>query len=529
MSRRVCVVGAGRWGTNHIRTLEGLGCLAGIVESNGETLRRCREMHPQIASFDNIRDAAVEDFDGFTIATPAERHFELTKYLITRKKHVLVEKPLALTAADARRLERLARENGVNLMVGHLLLFHPAIREIKRLIGSGKVGKLQYLYSNRLNLGAVRTEENILWSFAPHDISIFQHLIERAPIGVESHGGAFLQPHIHDSTLTVLTYPDNVVGHIFVSWLHPFKEHRLVVIGSKGMFSFEDSSEKKDILFYEKGIDWIQGEPIKREGPTEIIPYERKPPLTAELEYFVEHLDGRPIEIADGHNGVEILEILERATKSLLSGGGTDAARAPGGGQDDFFVHPSSCVDDDVEIGAGTKIWHYSHVQTGARIGRSCTLGQNVSVGGNVKIGDFVKIQNNVSVYEGVELEDYVFCGPSMVFTNVKDPRCKYPQRGSEHYVRTLVRQGASIGANATILCGLTIGRHAFIAAGAVVTKDVADYALMVGGPARKAGWVCECGQVLPDSRGKVLCSRCALEYELHEGRLVPGMRGRAD
>ncbi len=522
-------MGAGHWGTNHIRTLEGLGCLAGIVESDEETLSRCREKYPQVAVFANIRDAAGEDFDGFTVAAPAERHFELAEFLLTHQKHVLVEKPLALTSADARRLERLAGENGVNLMVGHLLLFHPAIGKIKQLVESGKIGKLQYLYSNRLNLGTVRTEENILWSFAPHDISIFQHLIGQAPREVESRGGAFLQPHIHDTTLTVLTYPDNIIGHVFVSWLHPFKEHRLVVIGSKGMLSYEDSSAAKEILFYEKGIDWVQGEPIKRDGPTETIPYERKAPLTAELEYFVEHLDGRPIEIADGRNGVEILEILERATESLLAGGGSESARPAPGGQDDYFAHPSSCVDDGVEIGAGTKIWHYSHVQSGSKIGRGCTLGQNVSVGSNVKIGDFVKIQNNVSVYEGVELEDYVFCGPSMVFTNIKDPRCKYPQRGSEHYLKTLVRQGASIGANATILCGLTIGRHAFVAAGAVVTKDVADYTMMVGVPARQAGWVCECGQVLEDSGAQVACRRCALQYKLHEGRLIPGKQARND
>ena len=521
MDKKICVVGAGRWGKNHIRTLSGLGCLAGIVESNGATLDRMRQAYPDVRTFNNVEDAAGEDFDGFVVATPAETHYKWGRYILERKKHVLIEKPMALKAADARQLDSLAQHNGVNLMVGHVLLFHSAIRGIKELIDDGKIGRLQYIYSNRLNLGMVRTEENILWSFAPHDISIFQHLIAATPLVVESRGGAFLQPHIHDSTLTLLTYPGNIVGHIFVSWLHPFKEHRLVVIGSKGMLSYEDSSEQKDILFYEKGIDWIQGEPIKREGPTEIIPYKRKPPLLVELEYFIAHLDGQPIEIADGRNAVENLEILERATASLLSmQTHGDAAGANGGGPA-YFVHPSSHVDDDVEIGDGTKIWHYSHVQSGVRIGRNCTFGQNVSVGNNVRIGDFVKIQNNVSVYEGVELEDYVFCGPSMVFTNIKDPRCKYPQRGSEHYLRTLVKQGASIGANATILCGITIGQHAFVAAGAVVTKDVPDYALMAGVPARRVGWACECGELLPKFQSEGVCRRCKLTYKLHEGRLV--------
>ena len=180
-----------------------------------------------------------------------------------------------------------------------------------------------------------------------------------------------------------------------------------------------------------------------------------------------------------------------------------------------FFVHESAYVDDDVEIGEGTKIWHFCHIQSHTKIGRKCTFGQNVNVGNHVVIGDFVKIQNNVSVYEGVTLEDYVFCGPSMVFTNVIDPRCKYPQCGSQFYHRTLVREGASIGANATIVCGNTVGRHAFIGAGAVVTKDVPDFALMVGVPARRKGWACECGEILPPFALEVKCPRCGLAYYL--------------
>ncbi len=157
-----------------------------------------------------------------------------------------------------------------------------------------------------------------------------------------------------------------------------------------------------------------------------------------------------------------------------------------------FYKHESAYVDEKTEIGDGTKIWHFSHVQSGAKIGSNCVLGQNVNIGNNVVVGNFCKIQNNVSVYEGVTLEDYVFCGPSMVFTNVLDPRCKYPQAGSQFYVKTLVKEGASIGANATIICGNTLGKHCFIGAGALVTKDVPDYALVIGNPAKIIGWVSE-------------------------------------
>jgi UDP-2-acetamido-3-amino-2,3-dideoxy-glucuronate N-acetyltransferase len=182
----------------------------------------------------------------------------------------------------------------------------------------------------------------------------------------------------------------------------------------------------------------------------------------------------------------------------------------------DYFVHESSYVDEGVSVGSGTKIWHFCHVQKGSQIGENCSLGQNVNISNKVKIGNGVKIQNNVSVYEGVELEDYVFCGPSCVFTNDLTPRSKYP-KGSAGYKMTLVKYGASIGANATIVCGHTIGRWAMIAAGAVVTKDVPDYALMAGVPARQLGWVCECGMQLKDGRG---CKTCDREYVMVNGQL---------
>ena len=181
------------------------------------------------------------------------------------------------------------------------------------------------------------------------------------------------------------------------------------------------------------------------------------------------------------------------------------------------FIHPTSIVDSDVIIGEGTKIWHFCHIQSGAEIGRNCSFGQNVNVSNNVKIGDGCKVQNNVSIYEGVELEQFVFCGPSMVFTNDLTPRARYP-KGHEGYKKTIVHHDATLGANCTIVCGHEIGEYSTIAAGAVVTRDVETHALMAGVPAKRIGWVCECGQVLDD---KMICPDCRKKYMIYDNKCV--------
>lgn len=187
-----------------------------------------------------------------------------------------------------------------------------------------------------------------------------------------------------------------------------------------------------------------------------------------------------------------------------------------------YYINEHAVVDDNVSIGEGTKIWHFTHIQSGAKIGRKCVFGQNVNVGNNVSIGDYCKVQNNVSIYEGVTLEDYVFCGPSMVFTNILDPKCKYPQVGAQYYVKTLVKEGASIGANATIVCGNTLGKHCMIGAGSVVTKDVPDYALMVGIPAKQIGWVSEAGKRLHfDENGIAHCEKSKKKYHLENNQVT--------
>ena len=314
---KVCVVGAGNWGRNHIRTLDSLKSLGGVVEKDKLVIEKLKIDYPECKFYDNLDDALDQGFDGFTIATPPAFHFHDAKKIINSGFHVLVEKPLTLNKQDAVELCDLAEQKNVNLMVGHLLLFHPAFTKIKQFLDDGYLGKLQYIYSNRLNLGTIRSDENVFWSFAPHDISLFQYFFQNNPTEVVSRGIDILQPGIHDSTITSLKYPNNTMGHIFVSWLHPFKEHRFVIVGSEGMIHFEDSLNNKPLLFYDKSVTFERDIPITDIGPTKQIDYNLDPPLTLEMKYFMHHLNGDKIEIANGESAIEVINILEQATKSL--------------------------------------------------------------------------------------------------------------------------------------------------------------------------------------------------------------------
>ncbi|MGC8594413.1 MAG: Gfo/Idh/MocA family oxidoreductase [Candidatus Kryptoniota bacterium] len=515
---KLAIVGCGRWGINHVRTVFKIfpEKLRLVVDSNPEAEARVREISREI-QFSTGMDLVLTDssINSVIVATPAETHYRITKELLESGKNVLVEKPLTLSSVEARELIHLANKKKLQLMVGHVLLYHPAIRKLKQLIDEGEIGRIQYIYSNRLNLGTIRNEENILWSFAPHDISVIQYLIGRKPIQIEAHGAVFLQNDVEDTTLTYLSYPDNIHAHIYVSWLHPFKEQRLVVIGDRGMIVFEDSNPKDKLKFYKKGYSKVNGLLEKFDGDFESVYFEQEEPLVLEQKHFFECVENGCKPLTGGDQAIEVLEILEEAGRKLMSEKKKQIKK-------DFYVNEYAVVDDNVEIGEGTKVWHFSHIQSGARIGRYCTLGQNVNVANNVVIGNYVKIQNNVSVYEGVTLEDYVFCGPSMVFTNIKDPRSKYPQAGSKYYVRTLVKEGASLGANSTVVCGVTIGRYAFVGAGSVVTKDVPDFALVVGNPARIVGWVSEAGKKLEfDQDGYAFCEKSQKRYKFEDGRVI--------
>ena len=315
--KSICVVGAGQWGMNHIRTLDELGVLGGVVDIDSARLDIVRAVYPKILTFTKIEDALTARFDGFTVVTSPAEHYTVGKAILEAGCPVLIEKPMALEISHAEELVDLAERKNLPLMVGHLLLFHPAIRKIKDLIDAGRIGKLQYIYSNRLNLGQVRMEENVLWSLAPHDLSVFHYLVGGSPREITTHGAAYVTPGIHDTTLTILQYSGDVMGHIFVNWLHPFKEHRLVIVGSQGMITFVDSDKDKPLRLYDKLVEVNNGQPVERDGVIEEVDYDQTLPLTNELSYFLKCTDGVQPEIANGQNGLDILKTLKHASAQI--------------------------------------------------------------------------------------------------------------------------------------------------------------------------------------------------------------------
>ncbi len=509
----IAVIGSGYWGKNLVRNFHQLGALKLICDKNETVLASLKDQYPNIETCFALNDVlSRKDIQGIVIATPAETHFTFAREAILSGKHVLVEKPLSLVEEDARELVKSAEKNQLILMVGHLLQYHPAFIRLKELAASGELGRINYIYSHRLNLGKIRREENILWSFAPHDISMILSLAGEEPENVLTTGGNYLHRKIADVTTTHIEFPSGLRAHIFVSWLHPFKEQKLVVVGDSKMAVFDDTLPWEDkLLLYPHQINWQSNAPIPVKGDPERLDVPQSEPLRDECRHFLDCISNGTQPITDGHEGLRVLKILNASQHSLDNRGGKISLAVSDlkPEQDkEYFIHHTAIIDDNCTIGSDTKIWHFSHILSGSKIGARCNIGQNVVIGPDVVIGNGCKIQNNVSVYKGVTLEDGVFCGPSMVFTNVYNPRAEIPKM--DEVRQTLVKKGATIGANATIVCGVTIGRYAFIGAGAVINKNVLDHALVAGNPGKEIGWACECGERLADD---LECLSCEKQY----------------
>ena len=318
----VGLAGLGYWGTNILRNLNQLGVLKAACEPDASIISRLEAGYQGVYFTDSFEELLREpSISALAIATPAATHYRLARKALLAGKDVFVEKPLALTVREGEELLAVAEGSGRILMVGHTLQYHPAVRKLKELIRAGELGKVQYIYSNRLNIGKLRTEENILWSFAPHDISVILMLLEVEPVRVTAFGGDYLNEGVFDTTLTTLEFANGVKGHIYVSWLHPYKEQRLVVVGTRAMAVFDDVIVDK-LQLYPHEIEWRDGRiPIARKADCLSINIEGLEPLKVEMEHFLQCVSQRRVPLTDGREGLRVLRVLQLAEQSLARGG----------------------------------------------------------------------------------------------------------------------------------------------------------------------------------------------------------------
>jgi predicted dehydrogenase len=316
---QVAVIGCGYWGKNLVRNFAQLGSLALVCDATPEGRETARQIAPKVAVVACVQEVFETGVRGVVIATPAETHFDLSTQALEAGKDVMVEKPLALTYEQGARLVRLAEEGDRILMVGHVLEYHPAVVRLHELVQAGELGKVQYIYSNRLSLGKVRREENILWSFAPHDVAVILRLMGSIPLQVVACGGSYLQPNIADVTVTNLLFDNGVRAHIHVSWLHPFKEQRLVVIGSRKMASLDDVAKK--LVLYDQRVDIKEGQPVPVKSAGEDVAFAADEPLRLECQAFLSAIETRAQPLTDGRSGLSVLKVLGAAQRSLMLNG----------------------------------------------------------------------------------------------------------------------------------------------------------------------------------------------------------------
>lgn len=520
-ARNVAAIGAGTWGKNLVRNLYQLGVLHTICDHSEDNLKRHSELYPEAKqSRDHNAVLADPEIAHVVIATPAFTHFDIAKQALNAGKDVYVEKPLCMNTEEAEVLVALAKDKGKQLMVGHQLHYHPSFCALEKMVVSGELGRIQYVSSHRMNLGRFRTEENAWWNFAPHDISLILSLCgNQLPDQVRSSGTTCVYPGVSDNSVTTMRFPNGIKAHIYVSWITPYKEQKLVVVGTKAMAVFDDTKPwDEKLTVYRDYVEWQDGNiPVHVAKEGEKIPVDEAEPLRAECLHFLSSCQSKEMPVTSGAKAVQTQRVLEAAQLSMdHDGKAFDPRKIHQQDSLDYFAHPTAVVDSAAVVGKDSKIWHFSHIMDGAELGSKCNIGQNVVVSPGVKLGKNVKVQNNVSLYSGLTCEDHVFIGPSAVFTNIKNPRSEVVRR--HLYQETALRKGCTVGANATILCGVELGEYCFIGAGAVVTKDVKPYALVLGSPGKQVGWMSRHGEQLdlPLQSDEAVTALCPVTGELY-------------
>ena len=539
---RYALIGCGRIAINHIRAcihnrLELCGLCDLDIKKTEQLLEKTDYPHLEtIHTYTDYKELIwVERPDFVSIATESGCHAEIAFFCVEQGIHVIIEKPVALSMKDADRLVSAAERKHVKICACHQNRFNPAVQALRQAIDKGRFGKISHAsihvrwnrtrdyYAQANWRGTWGNDGGALMNQCIHGIDLLRWLLGDEIEHVYGQTGQQFHHYLEaeDVGMAVVRFKNGVIATIEgTTNVYPKNlEESLYIFGEKGTVKIGGTSTNNiDIWeFADQGIEDEEKRNLKE--ATSNVYGNGHAALFADMVDAIENDRSPYVDAKAGRNALELVLAIYKSQKTGMpvKFPMTDFASIDMEGMfSSFYVDSTASIDDHVSIGNGTSIWHYSHLQTGARIGEFCTIGQNVNIAPDVNVGNHVKIQNNVSVYSGVVLEDYVFCGPSCVFTNDLNPRSKYPKQHTE-YQKTIVKEGATIGANATIVCGHTLGRYSFVGAGAVVLEDVPDHALVAGVPGRQIGWVCECGNRLEDT---FVCSHCGKSYQKTENGL---------
>lgn len=494
------LIGGGYWGKNLIREFNSLNVLKTICDADNTLLEQHKVNYPHVNCTNDFNTILQDpEITMVCVSLPAHLHYKFGIQVLNAGKHLYVEKPVTLNVDEAETLNHVAKEAGLTFMVGHLLHYHNDIKAVKYIIQEGHIGNIKYITSNRKSHGIYRTFENVLWSFGVHDISIVLSLCKATSddvVNLSCSGKSCITPNVHDVVNCTFTANDIYVN-INVDWCSPIKEQRLTIVGDKGIIVFDDTKPKDKVIYVPNHVTMINDIPVANketitwpsnnnycindnihQSTIDESTFVLRSPLNEECHHFIYCCSNGKTPITNGDEAINVLKVLKRCDELLCPVMETQ-----------YFSHETSCIESD-SIGSGTKIWRWTHISKDAIIGNNCNIGQGCEIAGI--LGNGCKVQNNVSIYKGVEAGNNVFFGPSCVLTNDINPRCEHPKGG--HYIKTILEDCVTLGANCTIVCGVTIGHHALIGAGATVTKDVDPFAIMVGNPARQIGTIDEYG-----------------------------------
>lgn len=529
----VAVLGATGSGGNLLRILSHLGHTVLVCEPDADLRARIAKGYPKFPKVSSEAEVfSQKSIAAVCIAGPIEQRAALTKQALAAGKHVLVDRPLLCADSEAETLYEQARRAQRILMSAHMLNYHPAFLAMARLLRDGSLGKARYIYVERTHHAHFRREEHAVYGFSPNDLAMVLDLADVNPAGITAVGPS-RREGVADHTTLHLDFPSGLQAHLFHSWMHPFRRHQLVIVGSKQTAVFDETRPWEDKLRLYKST---RNTDLPSEWDDDHIAVDLtgREPLRGLCERFLDLVAQGDETHAQARLTRRVTQTLNAGLRSLqdrnsrydlpdlsaedtLPGGipvaALEQARRTAAATMDHFIHPTAVVDDGVTLGSGSRVWHFAHILTGAQLGEGVVVGQNVMIGQDVEVGARCKIQNNVSVVQGVTLEDEVFVGPSVVFTNVAVPRAAISRK--DQFINTRIKTGASLGANSTVRCGVSIGRYSFVEAGAHVTEDVPDHAMVAGAPAQFIDWICVCGHILSK---KMSCNECGKAY-VKEGK----------